>query len=73
MRWYQKEVTWGILIKFIICLNLFGLVMFWKICNIRTTQDQETLNYINELEETIQRERDYRDVLWNYIDYIKSK
>lgn len=73
MRWYQKEVTWGILIKLMICLNIFGLVMLWRVCNIRTTQDQETLNYINELEETIQREKDYRNVLWNYINYIKSE
>lgn len=72
MKWYQKEVTWGILIKFLICFNLVILAFCWKISNIRITQDQETLDYISELENIIQKEQNYRNTLWNYIDYLKE-
>lgn len=58
IKWYQKEVTWGILVKLMICINLVALAMCWKISNIRITQDEETFEYINYLE--------------NYIDYLEK-
>lgn len=58
IKWYQKEVTWGILVKLMICINLVALAMCWKISNIRITQDEETSKYINYLE--------------NYIDYLEK-
>jgi len=72
MKWYQKEVTWGILIKLMICLNLVALAMCWRISDFRTTQDEETLEYINSLEERIELEREHRKVLWDYINYLKE-
>lgn len=72
MKWYQKEVTWGILIKLMVCINLVVLAMCWRISNIRTTQDEETLEHINYLEETLDREKEYRNVLWDYVNYLKE-
>lgn len=72
MKWYQKEVTWGFLIKFMIAFNMVILAFCFRVCSVSTTKDEETLNYINELEQTIEKEREYRDVLWDYVNYLKE-
>lgn len=50
----NKEVTWGMLIKLIICMNIVVLAFCFVVCNVRTTQDQETLEYINHLENRVE-------------------
>lgn len=60
------------LFKFMICLNIVVLAFCWRIANVRTTQDEETQNYINYLEETVEKDREYRKVLWDYINYLKE-
>ena len=43
-----------------------------RIANVRTTQDEETLEYINHLEEIVEKDNEYRKVLWDYINYLKE-
>ena len=60
------------LFKFMICLNIVVLAFCWRITNIKTTEDEETQNYINYLEETVEKDSEYRKVLWDYINYLKE-
>lgn len=55
-NWLSKEVTFGMLIKFMICFNIIVLAYCWLVCNVRTTQDKETLDYINYLERRLENE-----------------
>lgn len=50
----NKEVTWGMLLKLLICMNIVVLAFCFLVCNVRTTQDQETLEYINYLENRVE-------------------
>lgn len=61
-KWLKKEVTFGMLAKLMVCLNIVVLAYCWLICNIRTTQDEETLKYINSLENRIEVQRELIDL-----------
>lgn len=68
----DQPVTGSMLFKFLICLNIVVLAFCIRIANVRTTQDEETLEYINYLEETVEKDSEYRKVLWDYINYLKE-
>lgn len=53
MKWYQKEVTWGILVKFMIVLNLVVLAICWRFAYIGDIIDKEEQEYYQYLEERI--------------------
>lgn len=60
----KQPVTIGFFLKLIICLNIVALVFCYKVCSINTTKDQETLDYIIELEERIDRQSKIIDFLY---------
>ena len=68
----DQPVTGSMLFKFLICLNIVVLAFCIRIANVRTTQDEETLEYINYLEETVEKDSEYRKVLWDYINDLKE-
>lgn len=68
----DQPVTGSMLFKFVICLNVVVLAFCWKIATIKTTEDEETKEYMNYLEETLKREREYRNVLWDYVNYLQE-
>lgn len=68
----DQPVTGSMLFKFLICLNIIVLAFCIRIANVRTTQDEETLEYINYLEEIVEKDNEYRKVLWDYINYLKE-
>lgn len=49
----NQPITIGKFIKLMICLNVVVLAFCFLVCNIRTTQDEETLVYIQKLENRI--------------------
>lgn len=54
MRWYQKEVTWGILLKFMIVLNLVVLAICWRFAYIGDIIDKEQQEYYEYLENRVE-------------------
>lgn len=69
----SQPVTVNMLFKFLICLNIIVLAFCITIANMRATQDKDTLEYINYLEETIERDQKHFNVLWDYINDLKEK
>lgn len=51
----NKPVTNGIAFKIIVCIDIIVLIACIRIANVRTTQDEEMQNYINELEQIIEK------------------
>lgn len=49
----NQPITIGKFMKLMICLNVVALAFCFLVCNIRTTQDEETLKYIQKLENRI--------------------
>ena len=68
----DQPITGSMLFKFLICLNIVVLAFCIRISNVRTTQDEETLEYINHLEEIVEKDNEYRKDLWDYINYLKE-
>lgn len=67
----NQPVTGSILLKFIISINIVVLAYCIILADIRTTEDEETQNYINSLEEAIERDEEYLDILIDYVNYLK--
>lgn len=49
-KWWNKQVTWGILIKFIISLNIIFLVFCWLFAYTGDLVDKEREDYYYHLE-----------------------
>lgn len=64
IKWYEKEVTWGMLIKIVLLLNVITLAFCYKVCSISTTKDAEHLEYDAYLENRIETQSKLIDLLW---------
>lgn len=53
-NWLDKEVTWGMFIKLIICINAVALGYLYMVAKIGDYKDQETVDYINYLEHRVE-------------------
>lgn len=65
MKWWNKPVTWNILVKFIITLNILALAICWCFAYICDLVDKEEQEYYQYLEERVELQSEliqlYRD------------
>lgn len=58
MKWWNKPVTWGILVKFMITLNLVALAICWRFAYIDDIIDKEEQEYYQYLEERVELQQE---------------
>ena len=65
MKWWNKPVTWNILVKFMITLNIVALAIYWRFAYIGDLVDKEEQEYHQYLEERVELQSEliqlYRD------------
>ena len=68
----NQPVMIGKFIKLMICLNVVVLAFCFLVCNIRTTQDEETLTYIQKLENRIDTQAELIQLQREVIDELRK-
>lgn len=62
MKWWNKPVTWNILVKFMITLNILALAICWRFAYIGDLVDKEEQEYYQYLEERVKLQADVIDL-----------
>lgn len=57
----DEPVKLGLFVKLMICLNIVAIVFCFRVCNVRITQDEETQEYIQHLENRVETQRKLLD------------
>lgn len=65
MKWWNKQVTWGILVKFMITLNLVALAICWRFAYIGDIIDKEEREYYQYLEERVELQKEIIELYRN--------
>lgn len=70
-EWFNQPVKIGIFLKIIICFNIIVLAYCYLVCSVRTTQDEEHLEYDNYLENRIEIQTELIDLQRQLINVYK--
>ena len=62
MKWWNKPVTWNILIKFMLILNILALAICWRFAYIGDLADKEEQEYYQYLEERVKLQAEIIDL-----------
>ena len=62
MKWWNKPVTWNILVKFIITINILALAICWSFAYIGDLVDKEEQEYYQYLEERVKLQAEIIDL-----------
>ena len=65
MKWWNKPVTWGILVKFMITLNLIALAICWCFAYIGDIINKEEQEYYQYLEERVELQQEIIELYHN--------
>lgn len=58
MKWWNKPVTWNILVKFMITLNIVALAICWRFSYIGDIINKEEQEYYQYLEERVELQQE---------------
>lgn len=70
MKWWNKPVTWNILVKFMITLNILALAICWRFAYIGDSKDKEEQEYLNYLEERVETQSELIKLYRNYVQEL---
>ena len=70
MKWWNKPVTWNILVKFMITLNILALAICWRFAYIGDLKDKEEQEYLNYLEERVETQSELIKLYRNYVQEL---
>ena len=56
--WWNKEVTWSMLVKLMICINIVWLALCYRLAQAGDIVDKEQREYYNHLENTVELQQE---------------
>ena len=60
--WWNREVTWGMLVKLIICINIVWLALCYELARVGDIVDKEQQEYYNYLENRVELQQELLDL-----------